>query len=50
MTSLRLAPVTLTVNPSPNLMLHYFMERNILGDDALTSPGEWSPRYRRSWR
>lgn len=30
--------VLLTVNPSPNLMLHYFMERNILGDDALTSP------------
>jgi len=33
-----LANVELTVNPSPNLMLHYFMERNILGDDALTSP------------
>jgi len=31
-----LAAVKLTVNPSPNLMLHYFMQRNILGDDALT--------------
>jgi hypothetical protein len=30
--------VELTVNPSPNLMLHYFMQRNILGDDPLTSP------------
>ncbi|MEI6950884.1 hypothetical protein V9K67_27140, partial [Paraflavisolibacter sp. H34] len=38
MVSLPLANVPLTVNPSPNLMLHYFMERNILGDDALTSP------------
>lgn len=36
--TLPLANVQLTVNPSPNLMLHYFMERNILGDDALTSP------------
>ncbi|WP_114783759.1 Ser-Thr-rich GPI-anchored membrane family protein [Botryobacter ruber] len=38
MVNLPLADVPLTVNPSPNLMLHYFMERNILGDDALTSP------------
>ena len=36
--TLPLAAVPITVNPSPNLMLHYFMERNILGDDALTSP------------
>ncbi|WP_114781788.1 LamG-like jellyroll fold domain-containing protein [Botryobacter ruber] len=36
MVDLPLADVPLTVNPSPNLMLHYFMERNILGDDALT--------------
>ena len=28
--------VSITVNPSPNLKLHYFMQRNILGDDALT--------------
>ena len=35
--TLPLAAVPITVNPSPNLMLHYFMERNILGDDALTS-------------
>ncbi len=33
-----LADVTLTVNPSPDLMLHYFMQRNILSDDPLTSP------------
>ncbi|WP_227687062.1 T9SS type A sorting domain-containing protein [Spirosoma arboris] len=33
-----LIPVPITVNPSPSLMLHYFMQRNILGDDALTSP------------
>ncbi len=36
--TLPLAAVQLTVNPSPNLFLHYFLERNILGDDALTSP------------
>lgn len=29
-------PVTLTVNPSPDLQIDYFMQRNILGDDALT--------------
>ncbi|MBP6574412.1 MAG: hypothetical protein KA230_08175, partial [Flavobacteriales bacterium] len=38
MVTLALAPVILTVNPSPDLHLHYFLERNILGDDALTSP------------
>ncbi|MCW3113043.1 MAG: carboxypeptidase regulatory-like protein [Segetibacter sp.] len=38
MVTMPLSSVALTVNPSPNLMLHYFMERNILGDDALTSP------------
>lgn len=32
-----LAPVTLTVNPSPNLDFTYFMQRDILGDDALTA-------------
>ncbi|MDP3180369.1 MAG: carboxypeptidase-like regulatory domain-containing protein, partial [Bacteroidota bacterium] len=31
-----LFPVTLDVNPSPDLYLHYFMSRDILGDDALT--------------
>ncbi len=31
-----LFPVTLTVNPSPDLQIDYFMQRNILGDDALT--------------
>ncbi|MDO5614998.1 MAG: CARDB domain-containing protein [Cruoricaptor ignavus] len=31
-----LQPVTLQVNPSPDLELHYFMQRNILGDDPLT--------------
>ena len=32
-----LFPVTLTVNPSPNLKLAYFMQRDILGDDPLTT-------------
>ncbi len=31
-----LYPVTLQVSPSPDLFLHYFMQRDILGDDALT--------------
>jgi large repetitive protein len=31
-----LFPVTLQVNPSPDLYLDYFMQRDILGDDALT--------------
>ena len=31
-----LNPVYLEVSPSPDLVLHYFMQRNILGDDALT--------------
>ena len=31
-----LYPVTLDVYPSPDLFLHYFMQRDILGDDALT--------------
>ena len=31
-----LNPVTLTVNPSPNLEMNYFMQRDVLGDDALT--------------
>ncbi len=38
MVTMPLSNVELTVNPSPNLYLHYFMQRNILGDDALTSP------------
>lgn len=38
MVNMPLSKVPLTVNPSPNLMLHYFMQRNILGDDALTTP------------
>ena len=35
-----LVPVALQVNPSPDLFLHYFMERDILGDDAFTSEVE----------
>lgn len=31
-----LYPVTLTVKPSPNLDLTYFMQRDIIGDDPLT--------------
>ena len=34
--TINLDPVTLTVNPSPDLQIDYFMQRNILGDDALT--------------
>lgn len=32
-----LYPVTLTVKPSPNLDLTYFMQRDIMGDNALTT-------------
>ena len=35
-----LYPVTLTVKPSPELDLTYFMERDILGDNALTDEVE----------
>ncbi|OOQ57316.1 MBG domain-containing protein [Mucilaginibacter pedocola] len=44
--TLPLSSVPITVNPGPNLALHYFMNRNILGDDPLTAaiepsvPGE----------
>ena len=33
---MELYPVDLTVNPSPDLYVDYFMQRDILGDDALT--------------
>lgn len=32
-----LAPIQLTVNPSPDVDLHYFMQRDIYGDNALTA-------------
>lgn len=32
----QLLPVTLTVKPSPDLTLTYFMQRDVFGDDALT--------------
>lgn len=35
-TTYQLFPVKLSVNPSPNLKLTYFMQRDILGDDPLT--------------
>lgn len=35
-----LAPVTLTVKPSPNLDLTYFMQRDIKGDNPLTEKTE----------
>ena len=35
-TTHQLFPVKLSVNPSPNLKLTYFMQRDILGDDPLT--------------
>jgi hypothetical protein len=31
-----LYPVEMTVNPSPDLYIDYFMQRDIIGDDALT--------------
>lgn len=36
----QLSPITLTVKPSPNLNLTYFMQRDILGDDPLTEEVE----------
>ncbi len=30
------SPATLTVNPSPIIDLHYFMQRDIMGDDPIT--------------
>jgi hypothetical protein len=39
-TTMPLVPVTLQVNPSPNLYLHYFLQRDIISDDPLTSPIE----------
>lgn len=35
-----LTPITLTVKPSPNLNLTYFMQRDIKGDDPLTKEVE----------
>ena len=35
-----LYPVTLTVKPSPNLTMDYFVQRDILGDDPLTEEVE----------
>ena len=46
MVTIPLIPATLQVNPSPDLYLHYFMQRDIYGDDPLTEaiepiiPGE----------
>ena len=34
--TMELYPVELTVHPSPDLYVDYFMQRDILGDDALT--------------
>ncbi|MBR2113054.1 MAG: hypothetical protein IJ929_00075, partial [Prevotella sp.] len=36
MVTRELSPVTLTVKPSPELDLTYFMQRDVYGDDALT--------------
>ena len=36
MVSRPLSAVTLQVNPSPDLYLNYFLQRNVFGDDALT--------------
>ncbi len=37
-----LTPVTLSVSPSPNLDLTYFMQRDVIGDDPLTEVVEAS--------
>lgn len=36
----QLNPVTLTVNPSPNLEMIYFMQRDVYGDDPMTEEVE----------
>lgn len=36
----QLNPVTLTVNPSPNLEMTYFMQRDVYGDDPMTEEVE----------
>ncbi|NLZ64493.1 MAG: hypothetical protein GX902_11865, partial [Lentisphaerae bacterium] len=41
---IELTPVTMTVNPSPSLQVHYFLQRDILGDDSLT-PDIIEPSY-----
>ncbi len=39
-----LMPTQLTVNPSPDLHLTYFVQRNLIGDDPLTDEVEpWEP-------
>ena len=38
--TMELTPITLTVNPSPELDLTYFMQRDIYGDDPLTEEVE----------
>ncbi len=40
MVTVPLIPAVLQVNPSPDLYLHYFMQRDIYGDDPLTSSVE----------
>jgi len=34
--SIQLTPCTLTVNPSPKLQMHYFLQRDVISDDPLT--------------
>ena len=40
--SIDLTPITLTVNPSPALQLHYFVERDVYADDPFTDAIEKS--------
>ncbi len=40
MVELPLIPSVLQVNPSPDIFLHYFMQRDIYGDDPLTTAVE----------
>ncbi|MBO4690846.1 MAG: AIDA repeat-containing protein, partial [Paludibacteraceae bacterium] len=40
--SIDLTPITLTVNPSPSLQLHYFVERDVYADNPFTDAIEKS--------
>lgn len=37
MATIQLTQIPITVNPGPDLILHYFLERNIISDDPLTA-------------
>lgn len=41
--AIELSPIEMTVSPSPVLDLHYFMQRDVIGDDPLTEQRIESP-------